>query len=254
MDDFQRVAHLRPFRLPGGDAAIKEPRRVAFALLWELYGDTVLEREDLAPVRALAVGERRLLSQMLAQGLNAPLTSSGGRLFDAVAALLDLHQSVSFEGQAAMALEFIADPKEISAYDFPLLQGVEGDKLKVAGSPFNDNTTSSTFNLQPSTYVLDWQPLLEAILRDQQTGIAVATIAARYHNALVEGILAVAQAVGESRVALSGGCFQNRLLVENTAKRLRKSGFEVILHRQVPPNDGGISLGQIAIAAARLQT
>jgi hydrogenase maturation protein HypF len=227
---FTRVAHLRPFRLPGGDAAIKEPRRVALATLWELYGDAVLEREDLAPVRALRPAERRLLAQMLERGLNAPITTSAGRLFDAVAALLDLHQQVTFEGQAAMALEFAADPTVTDAYLLPTIAMKE------------------TYG-----FVLDWGPLLEAIVDDLQRGGKPGIIAARFHNALVEAILAVAQAVGEPRVALSGGCFQNRLLTERAAQRLSQAGFEVLLHRQVPPNDGGISLGQVAVAAARLE-
>lgn len=228
---FTRVAHLRPFRLPGGDAAVHEPRRGALGLLWELMGESALDRTDLAPIRALAVPERRLLGQMLAKSVNAPVTTSAGRLFDGLAALLGLHQTVTYEGQAAMALEYVADPEV-----------VEGYRLKV------EQVSSSTYNLQPAT--VDWLPLLEAVLADLALGVRVPTIAARCHNALVAAIVAVAQAVGEPRVALSGGCFQNRLLTERAAQRLRQAGFEVILHRLVPPNDGGISLGQIAVAAA----
>ena len=231
-----------PFHLPGGDAAVLEPRRVALALLWEMMGDAVLDRDDLAPVRALTPAERRLLGQMLARDINAPVTTSAGRLFDGVAALLDLHQTISFEGQAAMAIEFAADPSVLDAYPFPL---VESSRLKV------EDRTLSTFNLQPSTH-LDWRPMLAAILADLAHNVAVPVIAARFHNALVAGIVTVAQAVGQPRVALSGGCFQNRLLLERAAQRLRAGGFEVILHRQIPPNDGGVSLGQIAVAAARL--
>jgi hydrogenase maturation protein HypF len=101
--------------------------------------------------------------------------------------------------------------------------------------------------------VLDWQPLLEAILDDLRRGAKPGIIAGRFHNALVEAILGVAQAVGEQRVALTGGCFQNRLLTERAARRLSQAGFDVLLHRQVPPNDGGISLGQVMVAAARLE-
>ena len=229
--DFQRVAYLRPFRLPGGDAAVKEPRRVAFAMLWELFGDEVLDWDFVAPVRVLRPDERTLLAQMMRRGLNAPVTTSAGRLFDGVAALLGLHQKVSFEGQAAMALEFAADPHQAGAYTIDLVA-----------------TSSPT----ASSFVLDWQPMLEEILSDLRRGVSSGMMAARFHNALVEAIVATAQAIGEERVALTGGCFQNRLLVERTAQRLRTAGFEVLLHRQVPPNDGGISLGQIAVAAARL--
>lgn len=227
---FQRVAHLRPFHLPGGDAAVREPRRVAFALLWELYGDEVLAWEHLAPVAALPATDRQVLAQMLRRGFHAPQTTSAGRLFDGVAALLGLHQVASFEGQAAMALEFAADPAELNPYPLPLRTAL------ATGAPF----------------ILDWQPLLDAILADLRHGVSSGIMAARFHAALTAGIVAVAQLVGQPRIALTGGCFQNRLLVERSAARLREAGFEVLLHRQVPPNDGGISLGQVAIAAAWL--
>ncbi|MCG3210235.1 MAG: Carbamoyltransferase HypF [Anaerolineae bacterium] len=229
--DFERVAHLRPFRLPGGDAAVKEPRRVALALLWEMFGQAALKRDDLPPIAALAAAERRLLGQMLAKGINAPVTTSAGRLFDGVAALIGLHQRVNFEGQAAMALEFAADPAESGAYPLPV---------------------NSQFAIRNSQFVLDWQPLLEAILADVRRGVSPAVISARFHNALVESMVAVARQVGQETVALSGGCFQNRLLTERAALALRQAGFKVLLHKHVPPNDGGISLGQIAVAAARL--
>jgi hydrogenase maturation protein HypF len=244
---FERVAHLRPFRLPGGDAAVKEPRRVALALLWEAYGDAALEMDDLAPIRSLPAGERRVLAQMLRKGLNAPITTSAGRLFDGIAALIGLHQEVSFEGQAAMALEYAADAAERGAYPVEL---VAGSRLKVEGAP------PSTFDLQPST--LDWRPLLDALLADLRRGVPAGIIAARFHNALVEAMAAVAQAIGQPRlgvqpkVALTGGCFQNRLLTERTADHLESLGFEVLLHRQVPPNDGCISLGQVAVATTQL--
>ncbi|MDR5702347.1 MAG: carbamoyltransferase HypF [Armatimonadota bacterium] len=228
-----RVAHLRPFRLPGGEAAIREPRRVGLALLWELYGEEVLAMEDLAPVRAIPPTERRVLVQMLRRGVNCPVTTSAGRLFDGIASLLDLHQRVTFEGQAAMALEFAAEPCGDGAYPLPLRERVQGERGRIA--------------------ILDWQPLVEAILEDLRRGVPLGIISARFHNALVEAILSVAMLVGERRVALTGGCFQNRLLLERAARRLREEGFEVVLHRQVPPNDGGISLGQIMVAAARLE-
>ncbi|MFQ5593615.1 MAG: carbamoyltransferase HypF [Anaerolineae bacterium] len=238
---FVRVGHLRPFRLPGGDAAIKEPCRVALALLWELYGDAVLERDDLAPVRAFRPSERRLLARMLTKGINAPITTSAGRLFDVVAALLDLHQQITFEGQAAMALEYVADPTVRDAY-----------LLALTRTESDTSLGTSTSNLQPVPFVLDWQPVVEAVLDDLRRGVTRGIIAARFHNALVEAVLAVARLIGESRVAMTGGCFQNRLLTERTAQRLGEAGFEVLLHRQVPPNDGGISLGQIVVAGAHL--
>ncbi len=227
--DVQRVAHLRPFRLPGGDAAVREPRRVALALLWELYGAAALERHDLPAIQSFQPAERRVLAQMLQRSLNAPVTTSAGRLFDGVAALIGMQQQVSFEGQAAMALEFAADATVTDAYPYALVT-----------------------NDQHAPLILDWRPLIEALLEDLRGGKKTSIIAARFHNALVEAIGTIAQMIGESRVVLSGGCFQNRLLSEQTARRLRAAGFTVLLHRQVPPNDGGISLGQVAVAARRL--
>jgi hydrogenase maturation protein HypF len=243
---YERVAHLRPFRLPGGDAAVKEPRRAALALLWELYGDSALEMDNLPPIRDLRPAERKLLAQMLAKGLNAPLTTSAGRLFDGVAALIGLHQQVSFEGQAAMALEFATDAREAGAYE----TGVRSQEPGVKRQMSNAVQQSAISNQQSA--ILDWGPLVVGALADLRRGVAQGIIAARFHNALVEAIVAVAQHVGVARVALTGGCFQNRRLTERTADRLQRAGFEALLHRQVPPNDGGISLGQVAVAAARL--
>jgi hydrogenase maturation protein HypF len=228
-----RVAHLRPFRLPGGDAAVHEPRRVALAMLWELYGEDALEMDDLAPVRALRPDERKVIGQMLRTGFHSPQSSSAGRLFDGVAALLGLHQQVSFEGQAAMALEFAADDSERGSY--PII-------INQRRAPSSDR----------HLMVLDWAPLLDAVVTDLRRGVGVHIMAGRFHNSLVDIIVEVARTVDKSPVALTGGCFQNRLLTERAAGRLRSAGFEVLLHRQVPPNDGGISLGQIAVAAARL--
>ena len=242
---YQRLAHLRPFRLPGGDSAVKEPRRVALALLWEMFGETALDRDDLAPISALSSSERSLLGQMLAKGVNSPVTTSMGRLFDGVAALLDLYQTVSFEAEAAIALEYVADGGVRDAYPLP----IEGIEIKDQRLKIKESQASEPLIFNHQSLVLDWHPLISAILVDLDQHIPIPTIAARFHNSLVDAILAVAQHVGEPRIALSGGVFQNRLLVERTAQCLRENGFEVILHRQVPPNDGGISLGQIAIAA-----
>jgi hydrogenase maturation protein HypF len=224
---FERVGCLRSFRLAGGEAAVREPRRVALGLLWELYGAAALERDDLAPLRAFDPAQRRFLGRMLERDVNSPLTTSAGRLFDGVAALLDLRQETTFEGQAAMELEFIVDPGIEDAYPLPLTRG-------------------------DSPIVLDWGALVEAVLEELGQGVAPGTIAARFHNALAVAIVDLARAVGQERVALTGGCFQNRLLTERAAQGLEKAGFQVLLHRQAPPNDGCISLGQIAVAAARL--
>ena len=227
---YTRVAHLRPFRLPGGDAAVKEPRRAALALLFELFGEAALGRDDLSPVASFSGAERTLLARMLATGTRSPMTTSAGRLFDAVAALVGLHPRAGFEGQAAMALEALADPSERGAYPFPLVASA------VSGAPAT----------------LDWGPLAFALLEDGARGVGVAIRSARFHNALVDGIAAVARLAGAPRVALSGGCFQNRLLFGRASARLAADGFQLFAHRLVPPNDGGIALGQVLVAAARI--
>ena len=230
---FERVAHLRTFRLPGGEAAVKEPRRTALGVLWEHFGPEALEWEDLAPVAAFSPGERRLLRQMLERGVNSPVTSSVGRLFDAVAALVNLRQKVRFEAQAAMMLEYAVDETVTEAYPLPILK-------------------SQIPNPSSQPLVLDWGPLLEALLADLRQGVSVGTMAARFHNALVEGIAAVARMLGGERAALSGGCFQNRILLERAYRHLSEAGVRVYVHQRIPPNDGGIALGQVAVAAANI--
>ncbi len=234
---FTRCARLRPFSLPGGDAAVRQPNRSALAILFEIWGEAALERTDLAPIESLGETNLRLIGSMLTQKINCPTTTSAGRLFDAVAALLDLRQQAAFEGQAAMLLEFIAAEAEEGCY------------------PIDLRTVSGGGPAETSDPVLeiDWEPMIRAILEDVRTGVGPDTVAAKFHNSLVDAIESVASRIGESTIALTGGCFQNRYLATRTARRLRSRGFEVLTHRQVPCNDGGISLGQIAVAAARLQ-
>ena len=224
---FERVAHLRTFRLPGGEQAIKEPRRAAIGLLYELFGDALFSMEEFAPVAAFSPRERGILQGMLARQINTPRTSAAGRLFDAVAAILGLHLGPQFEGQAAMELEWAR-------------AGLE-----------TDDTYPIRISAEPSTLVLDWEPLVWEVLADARSNMPVARIAARFHNTLVEGILAVAEQVGEERVVLTGGCFQNRYLTERAVARLRAEGFRPYWHQRIPPNDGGIALGQI-VAASRV--
>jgi len=246
---FRRVARLRPFRLPGGDAAVKEPRRSALALLVETLGPAALERDDLAPVASFSAAERRLLGRMLETGTRAPVTTSAGRLFDGVAALTGLAPTgagaagrVSFEGQAALALELAADRAAAET--------LSGDSPPADAYPLPVVETGAA----EVAWELDWRPLVEAILADLGSsgrGSDAGAIGVRFHGALIRAIVEVARRVGEPVVALSGGCFQNRLLTEWGAAALERAGFEVLLHRQVPPNDGGISFGQVAVACAR---
>lgn len=223
---YRRLARLRPFPLPGGDQAVREPRRAALGLLWAFCGEEALTL-DLPPLQAFAPAELRILAQMLRQGVNAPLSSSAGRLFDAAASLLGLRQHNRFEGQAAMQLEFALEEGHGDAYPMALLAG------------------------EPAT--LDWGPMIAALLADQRAGLGLGRISARFHNGLVEGMLAVARLAGQPQVALSGGCFQNQYLSEHAIARLRQEGFRPHWHQRIPPNDGGISLGQL-VAAGRIIT
>jgi hydrogenase maturation protein HypF len=168
---------------------------------------------------------------MLEKEINSPVTTSAGRLFDAVASLCGLRQKISFEGQAAMELEFAAmqaETQETYMFDIASVPALE------AGT---------------ETAVVDWEPLIRAIARDVRTSVSAAEIARKFHNTLAEIILAVARQIGETRVALTGGCFQNRVLLEETVKRLQNAGFNPIWHQRIPPGDGGIALGQIVAAS-----
>jgi hydrogenase maturation protein HypF len=227
----ERVAHFRQFRLPGGDKAVKEPRRVALGLLYEMFGEAAFSMAELAPIASFSPADLGLLRTMLARNLNSPLTSSVGRLFDAVASLAGLRQQVRFEGQAAMELEFALEGiTAAEAYDVTL----------------RSNHASRITNHVP--LLLDWSPMIEAILADLKRGLPTSQISARFHNALAEVIVTVAKQIGQPRVVLSGGCFQNRYLTERAVQRLREAGFRPYWHQRVPPNDGGISLGQVVAA------
>jgi hydrogenase maturation protein HypF len=231
-NEAERVAHLRPFQLPGGEWAVKEPRRTGLGLLCEMFGQEVFELTDVKLVNTFLPRELAALKKMLAGDINSPVTSSIGRLFDAVAAIIGLRYETEFEGQAAMDLEFaIGDIRTDESYPMSVAEG-----------------TSARASL-----VLDWEPAIAAILSDAGRGISAGNISAKFHNALVEGVIQLAQRIGEPRVALSGGCFQNRYLTERLIHRLREEGFEPFWHQHVPTNDGGIALGQI-MAALRQNT
>ncbi|MCS7158064.1 MAG: carbamoyltransferase HypF [Blastocatellia bacterium] len=241
---FRRVAHFRTFRLPGGEKAIKEPRRAAIGLLYGVFGDDVFTMTELAPVKAFSSDERAIMQTMLRRKINTPVTSSVGRLFDAVAALVGLRQVVRFEGQAAMELEFaLGGIQTEEAYSFEIADFTSQDACS--------RDESAIQNAQ-STIVVDWEPIVKAILHDIREKVPVGIISAKFHNALVEAIVAVAHRVGEERIVLSGGCFQNAYLTERAVHRLQREGFRPYWHQRIPPNDGGIALGQV-VAAAREQ-
>ncbi len=224
-ESFERSAYLRPFRLLGGEQAIREPRRTALSMLFELYGD------DLPDVASLGFSpaELTILKAALRKGLNAPLTSSMGRLFDGVAALLGLCQRANFEGQAAMALEFACD-------------GITTDRW------YPHEVTPVTVGSGHKRSIIDWKLILKGILDDLVAGWRVSEIAAVFHNTLVEMIFSIAVHSQLEQVVLSGGCFQNKRLLEASISRLCKAGFHVYWSQNIPANDGGIALGQIAAA------
>jgi hydrogenase maturation protein HypF len=220
-ESFERVAHFRQFRLPGGQAAIKEPRRAAIGLLYELFGDEIWNRRELTS--AFSETELALLRQMIAKKINAPLTSSVGRMFDAVTSLLGLRHVASFEGQAAMELEFAIQSTTDETYSFEI---------------------SETW-----PHIVNCQPLINDILKDLERSVSTGAVAARFHNTLAEIVVAVAKQIDEEKIVLTGGCFQNQYLTERTIKRLIDEDFRPYWHQRIPPNDGGIALGQIAATA-----
>jgi hydrogenase maturation protein HypF len=191
-------------------------------ILFELYGE---EAAELGRKRGWRQSDG--LVRMLSRDLNAVRTSSMGRLFDAVAALLGLRACCDFEGQAAMELEFaIGDTVTDGTYPMP----VDGH-----GS-------------------MDWAPMIRAILEDVEMDVPRDVVACRFHNALVDALECVAKEVGEIEVVLTGGCFQNRCLTERAIERLQRHGFKPHWHRQIPPNDGGLAVGQIVAARSQLST
>lgn len=231
---FSRFASLRPFRLLGGEAAMKEPSRSAAAVLWELMGEKMLGYD--LPSWKMTDAQRARLLTLLKSGFASPWTTSMGRLFDAVASLTGLCREASFEGQAAMAVQFAAE------------QGMETSGVSKEGYPI-DVVPSDNPNTK---WMLDWRLTMSTMLDDLRRSTRHELVAARFHVGLAEGAVRVAQASGLPRVVLTGGCFQNRLLLSLVRRRLEGAGFEVYSHSLVPPNDGGLSLGQAVIAADRL--
>ena len=225
---FTRAACLRPFRLPGGDIAVREPRRSAFGLLHALNPAMSLPANV---AEAFGDVERRVLHDALDRGINAPVTTSAGRLFDAIASMTGLRQRCGFEGQAAMELEFAATIDGEAPYPFDITS--DGRRFAMG-----------TWHAPP--LVVDWGPMIRSIVADLQDHVAVSVIASRVHNTLAAIIVGAAIAAGERAVVLTGGCFQNRRLTEHAVFALRAAGFRPYWHQRIPPNDGGISLGQVA--------
>src|SRR5438105_2979868 len=225
----ERVGHFELVPLPGGDAAVREPWRMAGALLRAAYGDAMMTL-DLDFVRRLDSAAWRTLTRAIDHGLNAPLTSSAGRLFDGVASLLGVRDRITFEAQAAMELEALAGPP--------------------------DRTYPTRLDEASNAIVVRTTDVVRAVVDDLLRATPVAMIAARFHATLVDIIERVCRRLrertGVGAVALSGGVFQNGRLLASAVDALETAGFEVYSHRQVPSNDGGLALGQAAVAARRL--
>jgi len=224
---FSRAAHLEPVPMPGSAAAIKEPWRMAVSHLRAAFGE--FPDDSIPLLKSIDKQKTTLMLQMMDKQINSPLTSSLGRLFDAVAAIIGLRHQVAFEGQAAMELEMVADESESGCYDFSW-DGIEVMQLATT-------------------------PIVRAVTQDLIQGVSQAVISARFHNTLIVLCDSVCRHLrgrtGIDRVALSGGVFQNSRLLGGLSDALESSGFDVITHKRVPANDGGLSLGQAVVAAAQ---
>jgi len=232
-DTFERVGQFSYVPLPGGAAAIREPWRMAVSYLYDAFGDAALALE-IPFTRRIDRRKAEFVAKMIARKINSPLTSSCGRLFDAVAALLGIRHTVSYEAQAAAELEMHArSSSDAAAYPFEIYR-------------------------QEDRWQIGARPSIAAIVEDIQRGVPLGTISRRFHNALVETLALLASKLRESsslnRICLSGGTFQNELLLDGLSRKLEDAGFEVFTHSVVPAGDGGLSLGQAAIAARLIQS
>ena len=227
-DTWHRVASFRPFTLPGSEMAIREPRRTAIALLLDTFGENVFrDMSMLMPIKSRRASDLAVLKRMIETGLNTPRTSSLGRLFDGVAAIIGLCQITTYSGQGATELE--------------------GHTSRAATSL----TGAYLFDVSDdgAHLMVDWRPAIRALVDDIRKKRDVGEMATAFHNGIADVMVEIAKRVGQSRIVLSGGCFQNRYLTERAKDRLEATGFTVHLHRNVPPNDGGLAVGQIACAA-----
>jgi hydrogenase maturation protein HypF len=226
LSSMERIASLRLFPLPGNEAAVRQPNRVALGLLAQTLGtESVLADADLLDRLGLSHRSARTLLRMAERGVNTPWTSSMGRLFDAVAALLLAVREVSHEGEAAAWLEAVADPDETETYPLPL----DRSDTLLRG---------------------DWRPLCRALLDNVRSGVLPSVCAARFHNALASWAAAVVALHPQADVVLSGGCFLNALLTVRTSEAIERLGRRVCRHSLVPPSDGGLAVGQLAVALA----
>jgi len=216
----KHIGQFKKFPLPGGEAAIKEPRRSALGIIYEISRMNCGSKYIDILSKVFSNTELIILTNMLDKKINSPLTSSVGRLFDAVSSILMLKQFSSFEGQAAMQLEFAADKFTKESYSFE----IRDDAITV----------------------IDWKNLFNSLVEDIRKSIPVSVISSKFHNSLVEIIYSMAKKNNLRKVILSGGCFQNAVLLQRTIEKLEKEGFKIYWPQRIPPNDGGLALGQIA--------
>ena len=234
--DFKRVGHLKYISLPGGDMAIKEPYRIAISYLYQTLGND-FKKLKLDFNRRRDKSKVQILLKMIDKNINSPLTSSMGRLFDAVSSLMGICDMASYEAQAAIELQQEAEK-------------ATGYRLQATGYKFKINEEKGIFIINP-------EPIILGIVEDLKKKVVKSTIAAKFHNTVAEFTLDVCKRLkkktGIDRVTLSGGVFQNRLLLDKTLEKLRKNSFTCYIHSRVPTNDGGISLGQAVIAASKVR-
>jgi hydrogenase maturation protein HypF len=244
---FERVAHLGTTMLPGGDAAVRHPGRVALA---QLHAAGVPWHEALPAVAGLSHEGRRILAQQLERGIRCVASSSMGRFLDAAAALCGVRQRATYEGQAAIEFEVLAATSRSASNGWSAASSA-------ASSAETQDDARYAFLLAPSDagpLTFSGGPVLQAIVEDVLAGVDKARIAWRVHEAIADAVVRIATRIRVSHglgvVGLTGGVFQNVVLLTLVRSRLRATGFKVLTHQQVPPNDGGLALGQAMIAAA----
>ncbi len=230
--EFKRVSHLRYICLPGGEAAIREPWRMALSYLHEIYGDQCADIACKILSGLVNFEKISVVQNLIRKRINSPLTSSVGRLFDAVSSILGIRGKINYEGQAAIELEMLAEDKEEKYYPFQIIEEKE-------------------------KFVIDTLPMVKAIVEERRKGEDLTAIATRFHWTLSWIVLKVCELLRDrwnlNEVALSGGVFQNSLILKQVTYLLTSSGFEVLWHSLLPPNDGGISLGQAVVAYQRIR-
>jgi hydrogenase maturation protein HypF len=243
LSGYERAGHLDYVPMPGGEQAIKEPWRMAISYLYRIYGENLYNLSHLHPLifinNETKYKKSEIILKMISQKINAPLTSSMGRLFDGVASIIGLQHIANYEGQAAIRLELIADVYTTSSYPFEI--------------NINDNTACNS-----PVCIIRWQKTIESILDDLKNNISKSLISAKFHNSIIEIVLHVCRTVRDNNhlndVVLSGGVFQNNFLLRRLVDKLNSNNFKVYFNEKVPCNDGGISLGQAVIASERYRT